>query len=141
MTSRASARRVPVLADVRPSGRYLMSELIAIGGIQPLMKRLLDAGLLHGDCLTVTGRTMAREPRGRGRLSGRPGHRPARVRPDQEGQPSGCSLRQPRARGRRGEDHGQGRPVASRAARGCSTARRRATAAILAGKVAAAMSW
>src|SRR5947209_5582827 len=49
-------RRVPVLADVRPSGRYLMSELIAIGGIQPLMKMLLDAGLLHGDCLTVTGR-------------------------------------------------------------------------------------
>ncbi len=51
--------RVPVLADVRPSGRYLMSELIAIGGIQPLMKRLLDRGLLHGDCLTVTGRTVA----------------------------------------------------------------------------------
>src|SRR6478736_5540527 len=52
-------RRVPVLADVRPSGRYLMSELIAIGGIQPLMKRLLQKGLLHGDCLTVTGRTVA----------------------------------------------------------------------------------
>jgi dihydroxy-acid dehydratase len=52
-------RRVPVLADVRPSGRYLMSELIAIGGIRPLMKRLLDAGLLHGDCLTVTGQTLA----------------------------------------------------------------------------------
>jgi dihydroxy-acid dehydratase len=52
-------RRVPVLADVRPSGRYLMSELIAIGGIQPLMKMLLDAGLLHGECLTVTGRTLA----------------------------------------------------------------------------------
>jgi len=51
-------RRVPVLADVRPSGRYLMSELIAIGGIQPLMKRLLLKGLLHGDCLTVTGRTV-----------------------------------------------------------------------------------
>jgi len=49
----------PVLADVKPSGRYLMSELIAIGGIQPLMKRLLDRGLLHGDCLTVTGRTLA----------------------------------------------------------------------------------
>jgi dihydroxy-acid dehydratase len=52
-------RRVPVLADVRPSGRYLMSELIAIGGIQPLMKQLLRKGLLHGDCLTVTGRTVA----------------------------------------------------------------------------------
>jgi dihydroxy-acid dehydratase len=52
-------RKVPVLADLKPSGRYLMSELIAIGGIQPLMKRLLAAGLLHGDCLTVTGKTMA----------------------------------------------------------------------------------
>ena len=51
--------RVPVLADVRPSGRYLMSELIEIGGIQPLMKRMLDHGLLHGDCLTVTGKTLA----------------------------------------------------------------------------------
>jgi dihydroxy-acid dehydratase len=52
-------KRVPVLADVRPSGRYLMSEVIAIGGIQPLMKRLLAKGLLHGDCLTVTGGTVA----------------------------------------------------------------------------------
>lgn len=52
-------RDVPVLADVKPSGRYLMSELIEIGGIQPLMKRLLDHGLLHGDCMTVTGKTMA----------------------------------------------------------------------------------
>ena len=51
--------RVPVLGDLRPSGRYMMSELIRIGGIQPLMKTLLDAGLLHGDCLTVTGRTLA----------------------------------------------------------------------------------
>jgi dihydroxy-acid dehydratase len=51
--------KTPVIADLRPSGRYLMSELIAIGGIQPLMKRLLDAGMLHGDCMTVTGKTMA----------------------------------------------------------------------------------
>jgi dihydroxy-acid dehydratase len=52
-------KKVPVLADLRPSGKYLMSELVAIGGIQPLMKMLLDAGLLHGDCLTVTGKTLA----------------------------------------------------------------------------------
>ena len=51
--------RTPVLADLRPSGRYLMSELIKIGGIQPLQKMLLDAGMLHGGCLTVTGRTVA----------------------------------------------------------------------------------
>jgi len=50
---------VPLLADLKPSGKYLMSELIAIGGIQPVMKMLLDAGLLHGDCMTVTGKTMA----------------------------------------------------------------------------------
>jgi len=51
--------RTPVLADLRPSGRYLMSELIRIGGIQPLQKTLLDAGMLHGGCLTVTGHTVA----------------------------------------------------------------------------------
>ena len=50
--------RTPVLADLRPSGRYLMSELIKIGGIQPLQKMLLDGGLLHGGCLTVTGHTV-----------------------------------------------------------------------------------
>jgi dihydroxy-acid dehydratase len=50
---------VPVLADLKPSGKHLMSELVAIGGIRPLMKMLLDAGLLHADCLTVTGKTMA----------------------------------------------------------------------------------
>ena len=52
-------QRVPMLADLKPSGRYLMTELIEIGGIQPLMKILLDKGLLHGDCLTVTGKTLA----------------------------------------------------------------------------------
>jgi dihydroxy-acid dehydratase len=52
-------KRIPVVADLKPSGRYLMSELIEIGGIQPLMKRMLDAGYLYGDCMTVTGRTLA----------------------------------------------------------------------------------
>ena len=52
-------QRVPMLADLKPSGKYQMSELVAIGGIQPLMKILLDKGLLHGDCLTVTGKTLA----------------------------------------------------------------------------------
>jgi dihydroxy-acid dehydratase len=49
----------PVVADLRPSGQYMMSELVAIGGIQPLMKRMLAAGMLHGDALTVTGKTLA----------------------------------------------------------------------------------
>ena len=51
-------KKVPMLADLKPSGRYSMSDLIKIGGIQPLMKMLLERGLLHGDCLTVTGKTI-----------------------------------------------------------------------------------
>src|SRR4051812_38078946 len=52
-------KRVPVLADLKPSGRFVMAELVKIGGLVPLMKRLLDRGLLHGDCMTVTGKTVA----------------------------------------------------------------------------------
>ncbi|MEO5961351.1 MAG: dihydroxy-acid dehydratase [Opitutaceae bacterium] len=52
-------KRVPVLADLKPSGKYGMVHLTRIGGLPPLMKVLLDAGLLHGDCMTVTGKTMA----------------------------------------------------------------------------------
>jgi dihydroxy-acid dehydratase len=62
-TSRASASACPVLADLKPSGKYMMSELIRIGGIQPLMKTLLHEGLLHGDCLTVTGKTLGQNLR------------------------------------------------------------------------------
>jgi len=51
-------RRVPVLADLKPSGKYMMAELVRIGGLTPLMKMLLDKALLHGDCLTVTGKTV-----------------------------------------------------------------------------------
>lgn len=51
--------RTPVLADLRPSGHYAMSELNAIGGVMPLMKILLDGGHLDGTCLTVTGKTLA----------------------------------------------------------------------------------
>ncbi len=52
-------QKVPVLADLKPSGKYVMAELVRIGGLVPLMKRLLDQGLLHGDCMTVTGKTVA----------------------------------------------------------------------------------
>jgi dihydroxy-acid dehydratase len=52
-------RRVPVLCDLKPSGKYNMSHFVRIGGLQPLLRQLLDAGLLHGGCLTVTGKTMA----------------------------------------------------------------------------------
>jgi dihydroxy-acid dehydratase len=57
-------KRVPVLADLRPSGRFAMSELVAIGGIRPLMRTLMVAGLLHGDCLTVTASTLGENLRG-----------------------------------------------------------------------------
>ena len=50
--------KTPVLADLKPSGKYSMSELVSIGGVAPLMKMLLSKKLLHGDCLTVTGKTM-----------------------------------------------------------------------------------
>ncbi len=65
-----------------------MSELIAIGGIQPLMKMLLDAGLLHGDCLTVTGRTLADNLANTGMYLAGQGHRAAALRPAEEGQPT-----------------------------------------------------
>ena len=51
-------RRTPVLADLKPSGKYVMAELVKIGGTVPLMKMLVEEGLMHGDCLTVTGKTM-----------------------------------------------------------------------------------
>jgi dihydroxy-acid dehydratase len=51
--------RVPLLADVKPFGKYGMAHLIRIGGIRPMMKMLLDRGMLHGDCMTVTGETIA----------------------------------------------------------------------------------
>ena len=52
-------KKIPVLGDLRPSGKYMMSELVKIGGIQPLMKMLFDEGMLYGDCLTVTGKSLA----------------------------------------------------------------------------------
>ena len=51
-------KKVPVLCDFRPSGPHHMNQLVRIGGLLPLLKSLLDEGLLHGDCLTVTGQTL-----------------------------------------------------------------------------------
>jgi dihydroxy-acid dehydratase len=59
-------KRAPVIADLKPSGKYVMAELIKIGGLSPLMKRLLDRGLLHGDVMTVTGQTLAENLKGVG---------------------------------------------------------------------------
>lgn len=53
------SKKVPHLADLKPGGRYVMVDLFKVGGVQAVMKMLLDEGLLHGDCLTVTGKTIA----------------------------------------------------------------------------------
>jgi dihydroxy-acid dehydratase len=52
-------RKVPVLCDLKPSGKYLAIDLHRAGGIPAVMKVLLNAGLLHGDCMTITGKTVA----------------------------------------------------------------------------------
>ena len=53
------AKRTPYIGDLKPGGRYVMKDLHDIGGVPVLMKALLDGGYLHGDCLTVTGKTIA----------------------------------------------------------------------------------
>lgn len=55
----AVRKKVPHIADLKPSGKYVMQDLYEVGGVPAVMKELLAAGLLHGDCLTVTGKTMA----------------------------------------------------------------------------------
>ena len=57
-------KRVPVLCDLKPSGKYNMSHFVRIGGLRPLLKTLLDEGLLHGDCMTVTGKTLSESVEG-----------------------------------------------------------------------------
>ena len=51
--------RTPLISDLKPSGKYYMEDMLAIGGVQAVMKYLLQEGLLHGDCMTVTGKTIA----------------------------------------------------------------------------------
>ena len=51
--------KIPFIANLKPSGRYVMQDLFEVGGVPAVMKLLLNAGLLHGDCLTVTGKTIA----------------------------------------------------------------------------------
>ena len=58
------SKKVPHLADLKPSGKYVMYDLYKVGGVQGVMKVLLDAGLLHGDCMTVTGKTLAENLKG-----------------------------------------------------------------------------
>ena len=103
-------KRVPVLADLKPSGRFLMAELVAIGGIIPMMKTLLDAGLLHGDCMAVSGRTMREnlksvKPYPAGQEIVRPLSDPIK-----KSSHLVILQREPGSGRSRGEDIGQGRP-------------------------------
>ncbi len=52
-------RRTPYIADLKPAGRYVAKDMYEVGGVPVLLKALLDGGFIHGDCMTVTGRTMA----------------------------------------------------------------------------------
>ncbi len=56
-------KKTPVLADLKPSGKFFMNDLVKIGGTVPLMRMLVEEGLMHGDCLTVTGKTMKQNMR------------------------------------------------------------------------------
>ncbi len=53
------SKRTPYIGDLKPGGRYVMKDLHDVGGVPVLMKALLDGGYLHGDCMTVTGKTVA----------------------------------------------------------------------------------
>ena len=98
--------RVPVLCDLKPSGRYVATDLHRAGGMPQVMKMLLEHGLLHGDALTITGNTIAETLRGRaGGAAGRSGRDPA---VEQAAVPPGTSRHsagQPGARGSGREDH------------------------------------
>ena len=102
-------KRVPVLADVRPSGRYLMSELIAIGGIQPLMKMLLEADLLHARLSNSHGPDTGRQSRRHRHVSCWTGYRAAALRSAEERQSSRHPVRERGSGGRGRKDHRQGR--------------------------------
>ncbi len=70
-------KKVPVLCDLKPSGKYLAVDLHQAGGIPQVMKVLLKAGLLHGDCITITGQTIAEVLKDvPGRAARRPGRDP-----------------------------------------------------------------
>ena len=98
--------RVPVLCDLKPSGRYVATDLHRAGGVPQVMKMLLAHGLLHGDALTVTGETVAETLRDvPERAARRPGRDPALGPAALPAGPPRGAPRQPRARGRGREDH------------------------------------
>ena len=129
-TSSASSDRVPLLADFKPSGKYVMEDLHAVGGTPAVMKYLLEHGLLDGSCMTVTGKTHRREPRRPARPDGRAGRDPPARGPDQDDAATSRSCAatsRPTARSRRSPAR---KASASPARRACSTAKRTCCAAL-----------
>ena len=117
-------KRVPVLCNLKPSGDYVAVDLHRAGGVPQVLKMLLTHGLLHGDCMTITGRTIGEELAGvPGRAARRSGRHPAVVESDVRAGASRDPARQPRARRLRGEDHRPQESVDHRARRACSTPR------------------
>jgi dihydroxy-acid dehydratase len=107
--------RTPLLADLKPSGKYLMEDIHEWGGTPAVMKVLLEAGYLHGDCLTVTGKTLAENL---AEVKPMTGPHPDALRPAAQGhRPPPDSLRQPGAGRIGGKNYGQGRRTVRRPAR------------------------
>ena len=99
-------KRVPVLCDLKPSGRFVATDFHRAGGVPQVLRMLLDHGLLHGDCMTITGRTIADELAERAEgAARRPGSDPAVEQPDVRAGPSRDPQGQSRARRLRREDH------------------------------------
>ena len=96
------SRRTPLLADLKPGGRFVATDLYAAGGVPLVLQRLQEAGLLHGDALTVSGRTIGEEAAAATETPGQEVVRPRR-RPAEARGRARDPARQPRARGRRGQ--------------------------------------
>ncbi len=108
-------KKTPVLADLRPSGKYFMNDLVKIGGTVPLIRLLVNEGIMNGDCLTVTGKTM-RENMKNSKIvwPKRSDDRSPAQQSIKKGQPPRHLQRQPLPRWRRRQDHRQGRPQVRR---------------------------
>ena len=106
--------RVPYLADLKPSGRYVQEDLHNVGGTPAVMKYLLEKGLMDGDCLTVTGKTLGENLGGAAGAEGGATGGDADRKPDQEDRPHSNPARQSVARRGGGENHRQGRAALRR---------------------------
>jgi len=100
--------RVPLLSDFKPSGKYVMEDLHSVGGLPAVMKMLLAGGALRGDCLTVTGKTVGREPEGSAGSRSRAEIVHPLSKPIKPVGPHPDSARQSCAGGRGCQNHGQG---------------------------------